>query len=90
MPNHVLTVIAESDRAKAPDFSIPRTVAEHHDAAARHYQEAARCHRVAAKLDHTGHHDKAAHSAYLAYAHHIRAERHAIEAAKATAKLHIS
>ena len=80
--------IADSDRAKAPDFSIPRTEAEHHDAAAQYYGEAARHHRVAAKQDHAGRHEKAAHCAYLAYAHHVHAEQHAAEAAKAHAKNH--
>jgi len=88
MSKQALRVIADSDRAKAPDFSIPRTGAQHHDAAAQHYEEAARHHRVAAKQDQNGHHDKAAQYAHLAYAHHVHAEQHAIEAAKAHAKNH--
>jgi len=81
-------LIADSDRAKAPDFSIPRTGAEHHEAAAQHHEQAARHHRLAAKHDHSGYHEKAGHCAHLAYAHHMYAEQHAAEAAKSHAKNH--
>ena len=52
MPKQAIRIIADSDRAKAPDFSIPKTEAKHHDAAAQYYEEAARHHRVAAKQEH--------------------------------------
>src|ERR1700693_4750673 len=88
MSKQALRLIADSDRAKAPDFSIPITEEEHHEAAAQHHEQAARHHRVAAKQDHAGNHEKAAHYAHLAYAHHVQAEQHAAEAAKAHAKSH--
>ena len=88
MFRQALRLIADSDRAKAPDFSIPRTGEQHHDAAAQHYEEAARHHRMAAKQEPSGRHEKAGHYAHLAYAHHIHAEQHAAEAAKAHAQNH--
>jgi len=88
MSKQALQLIAESDRAKAPDFSIPRSGAQHHDAAAQHYEEAARHHRQAAKHCQAGHCEKTAHYAHLAYAHHLYAEQHAAEAAKSHAKNH--
>jgi len=88
MSKQHLPVIADSDRARAPDFSIPRTGAEHHETAAQHHEMAARHHLMAAEQVRFGRHEKAAHYAHLAYAHHIQAEHHAAEAAKAHAKDH--
>lgn len=80
--------IADSEHAKQPDFSIPGAAAKHHDAAAQYYEEAARQHREASKYYQSGDHEKAGHHAHLAYAHHLHAEQHAAEAAKAQIKNH--
>jgi hypothetical protein len=87
MSKPAIRFVADSDRAKAPDFSIPKTAAEHHDAAAQYYDEAARHRRVAAKQDQAGHREKAADYAQLAYAHRMYGE-HVAEAAMAHAKKH--
>ena len=82
MPIRAKRPIADSDRAKPPDFSIPGAAAKHHDAAAQHYEEAARHHRQAAKDYQAGHFEKVSHHSHLAYAHHLHAEQHSEEAAR--------
>jgi len=74
--------IADSDRAKRPDFSIPNA-ADRHRGAALHHEEAARQHREAAKHYDSGQHEKASHHALLAQARQLQAEEDAKEAAKA-------
>ena len=78
--------ITDSGHTKTPDFSIPVPGATHHDAPVQHDEEAARHRQQAAELYQCGRHEKVSHHAHLAYAHHLEAERHAAEAAKAHMK----
>jgi len=89
MPIGAKSSITDWGHAKRPDFSIPVPGAKHHESAVQHYEEAARHHRKAAELCLSGHCEKASHHAHLAYAHHLRAEEHAVEAAKAHLKNHL-
>ena len=77
--------IADSDRARRPDFSIPEAAARDRGAAL-HHEEAARQHREAAKLHDSGQHEKASHHALLANAHHLQAKEYAKEVANAQLK----
>jgi hypothetical protein len=88
MPRKAKLSNTDWGHAQQPDFSIPAPAAKHHDAAAKHYEEAARHHRQAAKLYQAGYYQKAGHHAHLAYAHHLHAEQHSEEAAKAHTKKH--
>jgi len=82
MPRVAKSRIADSDRAKRPDFSIPNA-ADRHRGAALHHEEAARQHREAAMHYESGQHEKASHHALLAHAHQLQAEEDARDAAKA-------
>ena len=86
MPRKAKLSLTDWGHARQPDFSIPVPGAKPHDAAAQHYEEAARHHRQAAKLYRSAHHEKANHHAHLAYAHHLRGQQHAEEAAKSDLK----
>lgn len=82
MPRKANLSITDSGHAKQPDFSIPAAGAKHHDAVAKHFDEAARRQRQAAKLYQSGHPEKARYHAQLRYAHHLHAEQHVEETAK--------
>ncbi len=82
MPRVVKKRVADSDRAKRPDFSIPNA-ADRQRGAVLHHEEALRHQHQAARDSDSGQPEKHSHHTLLTSAHQQQAEEHAKEAAKA-------
>jgi hypothetical protein len=82
MPRKAKLSITDSRHARRPDFSIPAAGAKRHDATANYFAEAARHRRQAAKLNQSGHPEKASPHSQLRHAPYLHSGQDAEQTAK--------